>query len=109
MAVLDIFEFRVHQLCRVSQPLDQTLPVVGLIAKDSRVSVLAFVGLGYGCRLTVARAFRNLARHAVPRDDSEKRISDEDILERNFHVVATAGTAPVVERDKGSESCVNRT
>ena len=39
---------------------------------------------------------------------SELRISDEDILERNFHVVATAGTAVVVERDNGSECCVNR-
>src|SRR6266850_2083069 len=70
MAILHVFEFRVHKLCWVSQPLDQTLPVVRLIAKDSRISVLAFVGLGYGCRLTVARAFRNLARHTVPRDDS---------------------------------------
>ena len=56
----------------------------------------------------MARAFQDLARHAVPRDDSEKGISDEDILQRNFHVVATARSAPVVERYKSSESRVNR-
>ena len=46
--------------------------------------------------------------NAVARNDSQKRIGDQNILQRNIDMIATARAAPVEERDQGAEGCVHR-
>ena len=76
--------------------------MVRLIAEDAGVTVLAFISLGDGGRLAVASALKDFASYAVASYDSEERIRHENILKRNFHMVAMPGAAPVIKGDEGA-------
>src|SRR5688572_25117047 len=106
--VLHGLKFGIEKLRRISQPLDKTLPMIRLIAKNTRITVLAFVSFRDGRCLAVAGSLENLAGDAVPGDNPEERIGDENILKRNLYMVAAPRGAPVVESHQGPESRMDR-
>src|SRR5215831_6470993 len=55
-SVLDVFQFRIGKLRGLAEPLDKPPPMVRLIAKNTSVTVLAFISLGDGGRLAVPGA-----------------------------------------------------
>src|SRR5687767_10178131 len=54
-------------------------------------------------------ALWNFAGHAVARDDTQKRVGDEHILQGYLDMLAKAGQAPVKQRHESAERSVHRT
>ena len=103
-AVLNGFIFRVEQLRRAAEPFDKPFPVVGLVDEDARVAVAALIGFRHSRRLTVAGALRHFAGDAIARNNAQKRIGDQNILQRYIDMIALSRDAPIKQRNQSPKA-----
>ncbi len=65
--------------------------MIRLVDEDAHIAVPALVRFGHRGRLAMSGPFGDFAGYAVARDDAQKWVGDEHVLQRNFDVLANTG------------------
>ena len=85
---LDIFILWIEQFGRTTKPFEKTFPVIRLIHEDAREAIFALISFRDSSRLAVASSLGHFAGHAIARNDAQKGIGGEHVLQRDIDMLA---------------------